>query len=86
MAGSWRLAGSHLGLPLLAAPCGWSVPLTRSVEEVGAGEVAGPLLVLVRCPALIDDEQLPGVGVVDRPEDVGRFAHVELGLEVGPFV
>src|SRR5690348_13251814 len=55
-------------------------------QELCAGEVACPVFVLLRCPAAVDDEQLPGVGVVDRPEDVRRLLDVELGSEVSSFV
>jgi hypothetical protein len=55
-------------------------------QELCAGEVAAPLLVLVRCPRAVDDQELPRVGVVDRPEDVGRLLDVEVGAQVAALV
>src|SRR5215218_9290640 len=40
-------------------------------EQLGAGGVAEPLLVLLRGPAAHADQQLPHVWVVERPQDVG---------------
>jgi MftR C-terminal domain len=49
----------------------------RPLEKLRAGEVSGPLLILLRRPAALADQQLPDVGVFDRPEDVGGAVHVE---------
>ena len=54
-------------------------------EELRTREVARPLLVALRCPTAVDDEELPCVGVVDRPEYVGRLLDVELRVEVAAF-
>ena len=48
-------------------------------EELGAGGVTEPLLVLLGCPAARADEELPDVGVVECPEDVGGAGDVEVG-------
>ena len=50
------------------------------------GEVAGPVLVLLWCPAAVDDEELPGVGVVDCPGDVGGAVDVEPWAQVAALV
>jgi hypothetical protein len=50
----------------------------RRREELRATCVGEPALVLVRRPAAVDDEQPPGVRVVERPEDVGRVVDVEI--------
>ena len=50
-------------------------------EQLRAGELRAPLLVLLGGPAALVDQQLPEVGVVDRPEDVGRAFHVEARAE-----
>jgi hypothetical protein len=39
------------------------------------------LLEALGCPASLDDEQVPQVGDVERPEDVGRAVHVQSGAE-----
>ena len=44
----------------------------RRCQQLRAGRIAEPLLVLLRRPAALADQQLPHVGVVERPEDVGR--------------
>lgn len=48
-------------------------------EEPGAGDVPDELLVLLGRPAALHDEQLPQVGEVERPEDVGGAVDVEAG-------
>ena len=53
----------------------------RGFQELIDGGFDSPPLVLLRCPAALCDEQLPGVGMVDRPEDVSRAFDVEVGLE-----
>jgi hypothetical protein len=45
-------------------------------EQLRAGEIPSPLLVSLGGPATFADEQMPQVGVVDRPEDVGRLVDV----------
>jgi len=47
-------------------------PLRACLEQLGAGSVRAPLLVLVGCPRAAADEELRGGRVVDRPEDVCR--------------
>src|SRR5262245_26538130 len=53
----------------------------RSAEELGARALEAPSLVGLGRPASLTGEEVPDVGVVDRPEDVGRTVDVECGIE-----
>ena len=55
------------------------------IEELRAGGVAEPLLVLLGRPAALADEQQPHVGVVERPEDVGRARSTSRPGRSAPF-
>src|SRR5262245_54845104 len=58
-----------------------SAALLRCTEQLGAGGVCAPLLVLLRRPAALTDEELPQRRMVQRPEDVGGAIDVEAGPE-----